>query len=537
MPNSIRILFVEDSKNDCDLLLLHLSENGYKVTHERVETEMDMLNVLDHKEVDVILCDHNLPKFDVSSALTIAKSKVPHVPFIVVTGTVSESIAVQTLKEGAKDYILKNNLSRLIPALEREIAEGISRAAHAAVEDKLKKKESELRQAQKLEAVGQLAGGVAHDFNNILSVILMQAEGSLESMDENPELKKANEHLYKSFEQIKKSGVRAANLTRQLLAFSRKQVIQPKVLDANEIIREMEKMLSRVIEENIKLELELDNTIKNIKVDPGHFEQIILNLVVNSRDAMPKGGSVKIKTERSTISEEIAQKTNTKPGPYTLLKVIDTGHGMSEEVQKHIFDPFFTTKGIGKGTGLGLSTVYGIVKQNAGLIFVESKPNAGTTFKIYFPQSDQDVEVSSLTLPQMKELSGSETILVVEDEVDLREIVCETLKKSGYKVLEANDGAEAIERLKTHESAINLVITDVVMPNMGGRELSEKARGLLYYPKFLFLSGYTEDVLLQQGINSGNSYFMEKPFALKVLLSKVRNIFEKEKEDGEYRTK
>jgi two-component system cell cycle sensor histidine kinase/response regulator CckA len=525
----IKVLFVEDSKNDCDLLLEHLREHGYEASFERVEAEPEMMSALDKTEFDIILCDHNLPNFNVSKALTLSKRKVPHIPFIVVSGSVSEEVAVETLKAGAKDYVIKNNLSRLIPAIERELIEAKSHAVHLRVEAELQKKELELRQAQKLEAVGQLAGGVAHDFNNILAVILMQAEGSLESIDENPELKKkVNGQIYKSLEQIKKAGHRAANLTRQLLAFSRKQVIQPKVLDVNEMVRDMEKMLSRVIEENIKLELDLNKDSKNIKVDPGHFEQIIMNLVVNSRDAMPSGGKLKIKTENSFINEEIAQKTNTKPGAYTLLQVIDTGSGMSEEIQKHMFDPFFTTKGIGKGTGLGLSTVYGIVKQNKGLIFVESTPHVGTTFKIYFPQSEEGAQVSVVVTPKMKDLRGTETILVAEDDVDLRELVCETLKSSGYTVLEARDGVEAIEQIKSYTNPIHLVLTDVVMPNMGGRELSERARSLNADTKFLFLSGYTEDVLLQQGINSGQTYFLEKPFAMKVLLNKVRIILESE---------
>jgi len=258
-----------------------------------------------------------------------------------------------------------------------------------------------------------------------------------------------------------------------------------------------------------------------------------MNLVVNSRDAMPKGGKIKIKTENSLINEEVAQKTNTKPGPYTLLQVIDSGSGMSEETQKHMFDPFFTTKGIGKGTGLGLSTVYGIVKQNKGLIFAESKLNVGTTFKIYFPQSDDGVQVSTLAIPQMKDLRGTETILVAEDETELRELVCETLKNSGYTILEARDGVEALTHITSYQKPIHLVITDVVMPNMGGRELSEKAKGLNFNSKFLFLSGYTEDVLLQQGINSGQSYFLEKPYTMKVLLTRVRSIFEQEKKSDQ----
>ena len=523
MTTPLRVLFIEDSKNDCDLLLKHLSDNDYQPTFERVENELGMTAALDKTVFDIVLCDHNLPTFDVFQALSISKIRLPSVPFIVVSGSVREDELITTLQAGAKDYVPKNNLTRLIPAIRRELAEAKTHAAHRLVEAELKQKEMELRQAQKLEAVGQLAGGVAHDFNNILSVILMQAEASLESINEKPEFRQAHEDICNSFEQIKKAGERAANLTRQLLAFSRKQVIQPQILNINELVRDMEQMLRRVIQENITLNFYLDKDCKKIRADRGHFEQIIMNLVVNSRDALSTGGKLTIKTENSFIGEEVAQKTHTKPGPYVLLQVTDTGCGMSEETQRHMFDPFFTTKGVGKGTGLGLSTVYGIVKQNKGLIFVESKIDAGTTFKIYFQQADEGAP-GAIEKSQIASAKGKETILIVEDQPEMRKILGETLAKEGYTIFDADDGIEALKILKSSKSPIDLVITDVVMPNMGGRELSEKSKDLKFDSKFLFLSGYTEDVLLQQGINSGQSHFLEKPFALKVLHNKVRNI-------------
>ena len=526
MPKTLKLLFIEDNKNDCDLVIEHLRDNGYAVSFERVESEDKLVQALEDNQFDVIFSDYNLPKLDVDTVIAVIQKKAPKVPIIVLSGTVSETVAVKTVKTGAKDFILKNNLTRLIPAIERELVEANTHRLHLRVEAELKKKEQELRQAQKLEAVGQLAGGVAHDFNNILAVILMQVEGAIESLDENPELKKKTASVYNSLEQIQRAGQRAANLTRQLLAFSRRQVIQPKVLDVNEVITEMGEMLSRVIEENIKLEFDLDKNCKHILVDPGHFQQILMNLVVNSRDAMPMGGKIILKTENSGIDQDVALKTNSVSGDYTLLKVIDTGLGMTEEVQKHMFDPFFTTKEVGKGTGLGLSTVYGIVKQNKGLIFADSEVNKGTTFRVYFKQADEDAPVLALESHRAKAVGGSETILVVEDENDLRELVCHSLKNSGYTVLEARDGVVALEFLKTYKKPIDLVLTDVVMPNMGGRELSEHAKGLKHKSKFLFLSGYTEDVLLQQGINSGQSQFIEKPFALKTLLNKIRDILE-----------
>ena len=285
MPKTLKLLFIEDNKNDCDLVIEHLRDNGYAVSFERVESEDKLVQALEDNQFDVIFSDYNLPKLDVDTVIAVIQKKAPKVPIIVLSGTVSETVAVKTVKTGAKDFILKNNLTRLIPAIERELVEANTHRLHLRVEAELKKKEQELRQAQKLEAVGQLAGGVAHDFNNILAVILMQVEGAIESLDENPELKKKTASVYNSLEQIQRAGQRAANLTRQLLAFSRRQVIQPKVLDVNEVITEMGEMLSRVIEENIKLEFDLDKNCKHILVDPGHFQQILMNLVVNSSHA------------------------------------------------------------------------------------------------------------------------------------------------------------------------------------------------------------------------------------------------------------
>ncbi len=522
----IRILFIEDSTNDCEVLLAHLRDNGYTPEAFRVETEAEMRAIATDAKIDVILCDLNLLQFEVYIALRIAKENFPHVPFIIVSGTMTEDLAVRVLKAGANDYVLKDKLSRLIPAIERELLDASSKALHLKMQEELKAREDELRQSHKLEAVGQLAGGIAHDFNNILAVILIQAEVSLDFLDGDPERRKHNENLYQSFDQIKNVALRAANLTRQLLAFSRKQVIQPQVIDLNESVRQMAEMLGRVIEENIKLELELDKQIKNIKVDPGHFEQIIMNLVVNSRDAMPEGGKLTMKTENSSIDETVASKTRTIPGPYTLLEISDSGSGMSEETQRKIFDPFFTTKPVGKGTGLGLSTVYGIVKQNKGLIFVESAIGMGTKFRIFFPQTDEKVKVSAIMNTEMNKLRGSETVLVAEDQSELRDLVCETLKSSGYNVIQAKDGIEAFNLIASNKVKIDLVLTDVVMPHMGGHELSQKAKSVESKAKFLFLSGYTEDVLMQQGITSGQTYFMEKPFAMKSLLSKVRHILD-----------
>lgn len=532
MQTAINILFVEDSKNDCDLILLHLSENGYQPISQQVDTELDMNRALNLRHFDVIICDHNMPSFDIFTALAIANTKCPEVPFIVMSGAVSEAIAVKSVKGGAKDYILKNNLARLGPAITREIAEAKSRAHNLQIEKELEKKDLELQQARKLEVVGQLAGGIAHDFNNILSIILIQVENTLETFNLNSEINEANKQVYKNLEHIKKTAERAANLTHQLLAFSRKQIIQPKVLNINDTVCEMDEMLRCIIEGNIGIELQLDKDSKNIKIDPSHLQQIIINLVVNSRDAMPNGGKIIIKTENIILNQESALLRNVNAGWYTVLEVSDNGYGMSEETRTQILIPFFTTKDVGKGTGLGLSTVYGIVNQNFGFMLCESKLGEGTTFKIYFPQSNEQEHKPTLVMIQPDVQGRNETILVAEDCSELRELICELLRSYKYTVLAAKDGLEALKHIMTYKEKIHLVISDMIMPNMGGAELFKKAKVANSGIKFLFLSGHAVDDLIQIEINSGQTHFLEKPCAKSVLVKKVQSILNGEAQNA-----
>ncbi|MCK4619914.1 MAG: response regulator, partial [Desulfobacterales bacterium] len=340
-------------------------------------------------------------------------------------------------------------------------------------EEERKKLEAQLRQAQKMEAVGTLAGGVAHDFNNLLTVIIGNAQLALMDVVKD-------ESLRKKIEEIEKSGDKAASLTRQLLAFSRKQVIKPEVLDFNELLTGIEKMLARLIGEDVELLMIPEPALWQVEVDPGQMEQVIMNLAINARDAMPRGGKLTIETANMDLDESYFYEHGIKnePGPYVILAVSDTGSGMDKETQKHIFEPFFTTKEVGKGTGLGLSTVYGIVKQNNGFVWVYSEPGQGSTFKVYLPKAEGDADSEEKQRLPVIELGGSETVLIVEDDDGLRKFAQNALQQHGYRVLDAENGEDALKVGKAHEGPIHLMITDVVMPRMGGKEAAERLQSL-----------------------------------------------------------
>ena len=383
-----------------------------------------------------------------------------------------------------------------------------------------KQLEAQFLQAQKMEAVGRLAGGLAHDFNNMLAVIMGYAEMMQLGLS-------AESPLHQQAAAIKKASERAASLTRQLLAFSRKQVQHAQVLNLNTVIGEMDKMLRRLISEDIDLSLNLEPGLAAVKGDPGQVEQILMNLVVNARDAMPLGGRITIETANVCLDEDYARKHSyVTPGPYVVIAVSDNGEGMDAETQSHIFEPFFTTKEVGKGTGLGLSTVYGIVKQSQGSIEVYSEPGIGTTFKVYLPRVEVNVSKARAGALSNAGLQGTETILVVEDEEMLRELVCASLKRNGYLVLEAQHGQDALALCERHQGPIHLLATDVVMPTLSGRELVERVAPMHPEMKVLFMSGYTEDVIIRHGVLDETMHFIEKPFTDNILLRKVRQVLD-----------
>jgi PAS domain S-box-containing protein len=380
--------------------------------------------------------------------------------------------------------------------------------------------EDQFRHSQKMESVGRLAGGVAHDFNNLLSVILGYSELALMKLPEDHAVKQ-------NINVIMDAGKKAEALINQLLAFSRKQVLRMRVVSINDIVENMMKILNLVIGEDVILDVNLSSTARNIKADPGQLEQVLMNLVVNARDAMPCGGRLSIETENVALDEEYAMlHEGMEAGSYVLLAVTDTGKGMSHDVQEKIFDPFYTTKET-KGTGLGLSTVYGIVRQHKGNIFVYSEPDTGTTFKIYFPVSGEREEVITV-IDKKTEVRGTETILVVDDEPSIRRLVVDTLLPLGYRILEASCGEEALQISKTTDSDIDLLLTDVIMPDMNGRELSEAIVADRPPIRIIFTSGYTNDVVVHYGIMETGRTFIQKPLTPKRLARKVREILDKD---------
>ncbi|MDQ3818402.1 MAG: PAS domain S-box protein, partial [Acidobacteriota bacterium] len=380
--------------------------------------------------------------------------------------------------------------------------------------------EEQLRQAQKMEAIGRLAGGVAHDFNNMLAIIMMHSDLTLRTL-------KPEDPLFHRFDEIKKAGERASSLTRQLLAFSRKQVQKLRVINLNTIIVDMEKMLRRLIGEDIELRTTLREGLGSVKADPGQIEQVVMNLVVNARDAMPEGGKLTIETENVFLDEAYAStRISVEAGYYVMLAVSDTGAGMDRRTQERIFDPFFTTKEVGRGTGLGLSTVYGIIKQTGGNIWVYSEIGRGTTFKIYLPRVDERAEQIPRSGGIREMAKGTETILLAEDEGLVRNLAREVLEVHGYKVLEAANGGAAFLICERFKGTIHLLLTDVIMPEMSGGELAKRLALIRPEMRVLFMSGYTDNAIVHHGVLDEGMNFIQKPFSADALAQKVREVLD-----------
>ena len=640
-----RILHLEDDPLDRELIREVLEADGIGLRVVQVDTREEFQSALAHEGVELVLSDFALPRFDGFSALEIVQGQKPDLPFIFVSGTLGEDAAIESLRRGATDYVLKGRLSRLGPAVRRALEEvsvrrtrkeatesaanrqqflkamlesldagvmacdadgvlttfnraardilglaeaairpeqwakhygmhrpdgkhlfetealplyralrgervrdvevlirrgdgqarsvlvsgqpilgvrGESLGAVAALHDITDRKhlEGQLRQAQKLEAIGSLAGGVAHDFNNLLTVIGGYSQIVMDQMGrENPQ--------YARIEEISKAAERAAALTRQLLAFSRKQVLEPRVLDLNAIVSDMERMLRRLLPANIELVTALSGDPQGIKADQGQIEQVLLNLVVNARDAMEQGGRLVIETRRSRAGEYSSPEGSAAEAAHVLLIVRDSGSGMSAETQARIFEPFFTTKEIGKGTGLGLSTVYGIVRQSGGGMEVSSEVGVGTTFRIYLPATERAPERKVPDAPAGSQARGTETILVVDDDDRVRMLVQRILEGAGYKVVPVADGREALRVFEADPGLIRLVLTDRMMPGMSGPELLSRIREKRSGCKGIYMSGYSEKNLPGDTFSLSDVPHIQKPFSPAALTECVRDVLDR----------
>jgi len=516
----IRILHLEDDAADAEIIQTLLESAGLACRITRVQTGDEYGEALRQGGYDLILADYRLPNYDGMAALRLVQELGLDIPFIFVSGVMGEDAAIEGLTKGATDYVLKQKLSRLVPAIKRAIHEAENRRERQRAEEARANLEDQLRQAQKMESIGLLAGRVAHDFNNLVTVI----KGYCDLMESKLP---AGSPLLKELEQIRLVSKHAATLTQQLQAFSRKQIMRPRPINLNEVITDIKNLLRRILGGDIELFTLLDPALGVVKADPGLVRQVIMNLALNSREAMPRGGRLTFETENVNLDAAYASEhLEVIPGLYVMLTVSDTGIGMDTATQARIFEPFFTTKEPGKGTGLGLSTVYGIVKQSGGHIRVYSELGQGATFKIYLPQVEEAAIPIQTAVAPPESLQGQETILVVEDEDSLREMICQTLRSYGYTALAAHHGSEAILLCARYKGPIHLVLTDVAIPGMNGAELMERLAALGCKAKVLFVSGYTEDTAALEGLLTAGAPFIEKPFKSNALMSKVREVLD-----------
>ena len=520
MTQPLRFIHLESNPADAALIATTLRDAGILCQLKQAQTREEFLAALRQEGFSLVLADTAVPGFDGATALSLARTLHPDVPFLFVSDTQGEEFAIDMMQHGATDYISKQRLGRLVPSIKRTLRELDERLERRRAEDALRVSEKQFRQAQKMEAVGRLAGGLAHDFNNLLTVIMGHSQvlmGELPS--DNP--------IRAKIEEMQKAGERAASLIRQLMAFSRKQPLEPKILPLNSVVGNVESMLRRLIGEDIQLVIRPDPFNGHVKADPGQLEQVLMNLVVNARDAMPNGGLLAIETSQTELARTPMHHLHPLPlGQYVKLTVTDTGCGMNADVLAHLFEPFFTTKEEHKGTGLGLSTVFGIVTTCGGGIDVWSQVGHGTTFDLYFPRVNPQAPTANATAPQGRLRQGSETILLVEDDSGVRNLVRHELVKTGYQVIEAKNGVEACLTATQQSYHVDLLLTDVVMPGMNGRELAQHLSVIKPNLRVLFMSGYLDDISVNSGMDPHRTTFLQKPFTPDLLLRTVRALLD-----------
>ena len=513
--STLRVLFVEDSDDDVRLIVRQLERAGYRVESHQVETPERFDAAIENAQWDVVISDHSMPHFSSADALASIKAHGLDCPFIIVSGTIGEDSAVEAMRAGAHDYVLKNNLARLAPAIERERNDAELRRQARDERTARRAIERQLQEAQKMEAVGRLAGGIAHDFNNLLTAILGFSSLALDRLT-------STEGRFE-IEQVKQAAERAARFTRQLLAFSRQQVMSPRLIDPVEAVNQMMPMLQQLMGEDVQLQMNGHAGIGRVKVDPGQFEQVIMNLAVNARDAMPHGGVIRLIVSRIDLESADADRLQLGAGAYIVLETTDTGTGMDPATRARIFEPFFTTKPPGQGTGLGLSTVYGILQQSGGSIDVESTLNQGSTFRVYLPlAAGSDVARPSVgqAARQAVRARGG-TVLVAEDEGSIRALIRAVLTDAGFRVLEAASGTEAQAIVQSLDRPIDLLITDVVMPGLVGPDLARSVLNRFPHTPVLYITGYATHASVPAGFLEEGDVLMLKPFLPEQLLAKV----------------
>jgi two-component system cell cycle sensor histidine kinase/response regulator CckA len=505
----INVLLVED--DDEDYLLtreLFARLPGPRYTVHRSEDSASALAAVSEGEYDVCLVDYRLgPDNGVELVRALVASGCD-VPIIVLTGQGDRDVDVEAASAGAADYLVKDEIGPTV--LERTIRYAIR--SHEQLRE-LRRHEETLRHAQRMEAIGQLAGGIAHDFSNLLLVIRGYSTLVLDTV--------VDEKLRDQVSRIDQAAERAAELTAQLLAYSRQQVLMPETTQLNAVVEDTLKLLDRVLGDDVDVRAEYDENLPAVLIDPSQVGQVILNLAINARDAMPGGGALSIRTRAVELDDVYARAhAEVTPGPYVLLEITDSGVGMDSETQSRVFDPYFTTKET--GNGLGLATVYGIVRQSGGHIWLYSEVGLGTTFRIYFPPTDTELQRAPTV--ETSELSGVETILIVEDAPMVRTLVSEMLKSYGYTVLEAENGREAVAIVRDHDGPIDLLLTDVVMPELNGRELADELVVSRPGMRVLFTSGYPADTIVRSGIADADVEFIQKPYLANDLAQKIRSL-------------